>query len=349
MGLLTGLFWNTSERRLRALWRIGAVVMIMVSLMTPVQSWIIFGAFDRAVTQGVADPALRADAEAVQGIFQASPGALLLSALAACAVFFFAVWFAGRFIDYRRLADYGLHLNRNWWRDLAVGLLIGGVMAGMVFVIELAVGWIVPGRPFAPAQAGAGFAPGFVMALANLLLIAFYEELFFRGYVLKNLAEGLNLPVIGPAQAISAAAAIGALFFAISQLTDTSASSAFSLTNLILLGLLYALGVALTGELALPLGLHIGWGLLRGYVFGFPTGGFSFPGGVVVPVTQGGPALWTGGASGPEAGLLGSLAVIVGGLLVVLWVRWQKGALELYTPLAEPPERARVVADEENT
>ena len=52
-------------------------------------------------------------------------------------------------------------------------------------------------------------------------------------------------------------------------------------------------------------------------------------------IQQGGPALWTGGAFGPEAGLIGILATVLGCLLIVVWVRWRYGRLQLQSRLAE--------------
>jgi hypothetical protein len=99
-------------------------------------------------------------------------------------------------------------------------------------------------------------------------------------------------------------------------------------------GLFLGLGFILTGELAIPIGLHITWNFFQGYVFGFPVSGIgrttSFIG-----INQGGPDLWTGGAFGPEAGLIGLLAMLLGSLLIGLWVRLLYGKVRLDTELAQ--------------
>ena len=45
--------------------------------------------------------------------------------------------------------------------------------------------------------------------------------------------------------------------------------------------------------------------------------------GATFAIVQGGPVLWTGGAFGPEAGLVGLGATLVGSALIVAWARWR--------------------------
>ncbi len=76
----------------------------------------------------------------------------------------------------------------------------------------------------------------------------------------------------------------------------------------------------LTGELALPIGLHIAWNFFEGNVFGFPTSGAQ-AGATFIAIAQGGPELWTGGLFGPEAGLVVVPALLLGAALIYLYTR----------------------------
>jgi hypothetical protein len=62
----------------------------------------------------------------------------------------------------------------------------------------------------------------------------------------------------------------------------------------------------------------------------------------IITIQQSGPELWTGGAFGPEAGLIGIAAIFIGSLLILLWVKstrqrlaWQD-SLAIY-PVAQRP------------
>ena len=89
--------------------------------------------------------------------------------------------------------------------------------------------------------------------------------------------------------------------------------------GIVLAGLFLALPYLLTRQLWLSIGLHIGWNFFEGVVFGFPVSGTdSFH---LLRHTVSGPVLWTGGAFGPEAGLLVIPALIFGSLLVFAYTR----------------------------
>jgi len=73
-----------------------------------------------------------------------------------------------------------------------------------------------------------------------------------------------------------------------------------------------------TGRLSTAIGLHVTWNLCQGAVFGFPVSGDK-EGASLLGIQQGGPTLMTGGAFGPEAGLMGVLASLAGIVLLLLW------------------------------
>jgi membrane protease YdiL (CAAX protease family) len=84
-------------------------------------------------------------------------------------------------------------------------------------------------------------------------------------------------------------------------------------------GLFLAFGYLRTRQLWLPIGLHIGWNFFEGPVFGFAvsgTGSFT-----LIRQVPTGPDLLTGGAFGPEAGLIVIPALLLGGLLIYWYTR----------------------------
>ena len=87
------------------------------------------------------------------------------------------------------------------------------------------------------------------------------------------------------------------------------------------LGVLFSVAYVYTGELALPIGLHLTWNAVQGPVYGFPVSGWPITEGSILRTTQHGPTWLTGGTFGPEAGLLGLGAMAVG-VPGIVWAGW---------------------------
>lgn len=251
-----------------------------------------------------------------------------------------SVWLAGRFLDRRPFAEFGFHLSGGWWLDLLFGMALGALLMTAIFVVELGLGWVTVTGALESAVPGVSFWLAVLVPTALFLCVGLYEELVSRGYQLRNAAEGLNFPGIGPRGAVLLAWVLSSAIFGYLHANNPSATP-LSTFNVALAGLMLGFGYVLTGELAIPIGLHVAWNFFQGAVFGFPVSGLSVAGATVLSTDQGGPALWTGGPFGPEGGLLAPGAMAVGILLTALWVRLRRGRIAVHSPIAQGPKPDR--------
>ncbi|HEV7661229.1 MAG TPA: CPBP family intramembrane glutamic endopeptidase [Allosphingosinicella sp.] len=224
-------------------------------------------------------------------------------------------------------AGFGVHAIRRWrgegrpvaaglgvlWSarsvlDLGAGLLISGIVMAAVFWTEHAVGAI----QIMPS--GAGAAP--IGALARLSVIAFEEEFIMRSLLLS----GLILALRGRA---ALAIGISAALFGMSHLSNPHASSLAILGNT-LGGIVYGVAFVRSGGIWLPLGLHLSWNFVQGPILGFTVSGMDQGGFQTITTT--GPDWLTGGAYGPEAGVVGIASRFLVITSVLVWLRVNRGA-----------------------
>jgi len=249
-----------------------------------------------------------------------------------------SVYVAGRFLDRRWFRDFGFHVDRHWWLDLGFGLALGAILMTGVFVFELIVGWITIRDVFFIARSGSPFWPWFLWGFVSFVAVGIYEELLFRGFLITNLAEGLTwFERVGQAGAVGLAVLVTSVFFGIAHAGNPNATLT-STAGIVVAALMLAGGYVLTGELAIPIGIHITWNFFQGPVYGFPVSGTN--GGVALIATeQSGPTVLTGGNFGPEAGVIGLLTAGIGLGLIALWVKWRDGHLRLPAALTTPERR----------
>jgi len=327
MSFIKNIFWNGDQHRVRALWRLIGQIILLILITLPVQVGLGFVASMMRTSQiGITlSPMMLLESPVVMTLL--TFGILLLILV--------SVWLAGRLLDRRSFAEFGFHVNQNWWTDFGFGLLLGAVLMLLIFLIELAAGWVTVEGTLVTRNPNMPFLLAILLPLLTFVAVGFYEELFSRGYQLRNMAEGLNWKAIGPRWAIVIATLLSSALFGLMHLGNPNASLISSFNIFLAGAILLSAGLLLTGELAIPIGVHITWNFFQGNVFGFPVSGGDFGSAVFISIQQGGPDVWTGGAFGPEAGLLGLGAMLLGGALTVLWVRWRYGHVGLRTALAE--------------
>lgn len=335
MAYVLKLFKNVSEGRPRAFWRL--LVQFVLSLIIPVP-FVILAVVTFAWSQGVSleEGIFFGPGPEVESMVLSSPVILTVLQFISTLGIVTSVWLAARFLDHRSFTSLGLRLHRDWWIDLGFGLALGALLMVSIFLVEWAAGWVTIVGTLQTDEPGQPFFLAILLPIVLYLGVGVSEELLSRGYQLRNMAEGLNFAAIGPRGAILLALLLSSSIFGVLHLGNPN-TTAISTINIAVAGLFFGAAYVLAGQLAIPIGLHIAWNFFQGNVFGFPVSGVEWSQTTFIDIDQRGPELWTGGAFGPEAGLLDPIASFVGILLILLWVRRRYGRVFLETSLAQPP------------
>jgi len=314
-------FWNPKERRLRFFWRLllqSLLWLFPYSLLTSLTV---------AVTQAFSSPANKA---------LLSPSGTLVDAISPLWIaisMIFSVWISGKYMDHRSIQDFGFHIKSGWMQDFIFGLVLGALLMVFIFLAELGAGWISIDGFFQHNQPGFSFTSDILVAFILFVCVGVYEELWIRGYLLHNLAEALNFRFLSARIALLAAYLISSVIFGFLHAANPNASTISSI-SIAAAGLFLGLGFILTGDLAIPIGIHITWNFFEGNVFGFPVSGISHSA-TFIQINQSGPVAWTGGAFGPEAGLIGLSAIVLGCILTFTWIRYRGGKVTPQDKLAQ--------------
>lgn len=219
-----------------------------------------------------------------------------------------SVYIARRWLDKMSFESLGLKLNQRTLIDVLMGIAIALVQMGSIYVVMLGLGWLrFEGFAWEFDPIGTVIT-GVLTFFIGFIIVGWNEELLSRGYHLQTIASGTNLfwGVI-----------ISSAVFGILHLANPGASWV-STAGIFFAGIYLAYGYIRTKQLWLSIGLHIGWNFAEGVIFGFPVSGLDDIYKLIrIQVT--GPEIWTGGAFGPEAGLIVLPSLILGAVLIYLY------------------------------
>lgn len=221
-----------------------------------------------------------------------------------------SVWIMSVVVDHEAFRSFGLQLSQKiWWRELALGLVFGAIAMTAIYLTENWAGWVhTEGWGWNRFDQGS-FLLRFMGYLGIMILVGFEEELMFRGYQLKTLCQGLNSPKLAKIVIGGLAVIISSVIFGLMHSLNPNASWV-STINIMGAGVMLALPYLVTGRLGLSIGMHITWNFFEGGIYGFAVSGMPFRFSVF-QVQQHGPGIWTGGAFGPEAGIMGLFGILL--------------------------------------
>jgi membrane protease YdiL (CAAX protease family) len=235
---------------------------------------------------------------------------VLLGSVATALALLLASWLLMERLEGRPVAALGLPLDRLTFpaclRGFGLGVLLMAAVVGLL-AVSGSLRWVAD--PDAPLAVGS-LAASLVGLTAFYFVAGFAEELLLRGYPLQALAEKAG----GTVAIVATSVVFAALhYFNPGIRPDANglgATQGLALLNIGLAGGILGLAYWRTFSLWFATGVHAGWNWLMGFAADLPVSGiepgvagyafFDTPGWDVV---VDGPALWTGGAVGPEGGL----------------------------------------------
>jgi membrane protease YdiL (CAAX protease family) len=221
-------------------------------------------------------------------------------------IFLFASWVMGR-IEGRTIADYGLPWRRMFRVQFWQGVLLGFVSVTGLLVAMRIAGVFYFGRI---ALHGSDVWKWAIVYALVFTLVALREEFRARGYGLFTLSAGIGF---WPAAIVSAA------YFGYSHHLN-SEEDWIGLFNAGAFGLLACFLLRRTGNLWMPIGLHLAFDWGETYFYGVANSGQTLPG-HLLNSSSSGLAWLSGGTVGPEGSVLCTLLIVVVWLICAGWLR----------------------------
>ncbi len=213
---------------------------------------------------------------------------------------------AMRIYEHGTLADIGLH----WNRASVINLLLG-LAAAIVAGLFVTLGPLLEGAAeLVPVAGQPADWRNILMLLVLILFGGVGEEMLFRGYGFQ-----LLMGLLGPFATILPVS----ILFAIAHSANLNVTG-LALINTGLWGIILGAAFWKSGDLWLPVGLHVGWNWVLP-LMGTNLSGFT------MNVTGHElrwkiSPLWSGGNYGPEAGLLTTAALVA----LFVWLMWKAPA-----------------------
>jgi hypothetical protein len=205
-----------------------------------------------------------------------------------------------KFIEKKRFSDIGLWIKKKTLNHILLGTGIGLAMITMVVTPNIFLKYYTYSTRELNQITSALFNT-FVICI----LVAFAEEMLFRGYPFQRLIDG-----VGPV----AATLIFSLMFSLLHLGNPNINY-MALLNIALAGVWLSVAYIRTGSLWLPISLHFSWNFFQGYLYSLPVSGVEFKSIFEVEINT--DNLISGGKFGPEASILTSIVLIISTVFII--------------------------------
>ena len=173
-------------------------------------------------------------------------------------IFFMIImlWAIMNYIDKENFIDIGLQVKGRL-KDFNFGLLIGLLIMGFAYFFLLLINELV----FVKIDFD---LYKILLSIVLFIGVSVFEEIIFRGYVLKNLLESFN-PFV--------ALFISSLFFSLIHVANPNVTL-LGLSNIFLAGIFLGISYVFTKNLWFPIALHFSWNFFQA-MFGFKVSGLD--------------------------------------------------------------------------
>ncbi|MBN8850923.1 MAG: hypothetical protein BGO55_29515 [Sphingobacteriales bacterium 50-39] len=231
------------------------------------------------------------------------------------AVSLITVWLFRTYIDRKSITSLGLQLS-GFTQESIIGFFTGPALMGLLALLLMITGrlqWV--DIIFDPST--------LFISLGMVVLIAFSEELVFRGYVLSNLLDSFSNKWV--------ALLLSALAFAIFHFSGPDLTP-LAFANLFLAGILLGVNYIYTRNLWFSFFLHLSWNFFLGPILGSHVSGLNMPTLLVTEIK--GDWLVTGGDFGIEGSVINTALSLIA--ILVLALAFERK----YNPAAARPTAA---------
>ena len=223
---------------------------------------------------------------------------LWLTVLSSFIISLLIVFLFRKFIDRKSFVSLGFETD-GYIPDAISGLFLAPVILGLGSLMLFSSGhlkWV-----------DIDFnATNLFISLGIFIMIAFSEEIVFRGYILNNLLQSFNKWI---------ALGISALLFMLAHI-DANSIGFLPLLNIFLAGILLGLNYVYTKNLWFAIFLHFSWNFLQGPILGFKVSGLAIQ--TLLQTELKGDILLTGGDFGFEGSFIDTLITIAAILILYL-------------------------------
>ncbi len=229
-------------------------------------------------------------------------------------VSFAAVWLFRQFVDRRSFESMGFSFSKNG-EHAGTGFFLG------IFLLCMGSCIIFFTKNLVWTDVDFNGNDLFI-SFGLMVIVALYEEVVFRGYILNNLLQSFNKWV---------ALLLSALVFTLAHITNPSIGVVGAI-NILLAGLLLGLNYIYTRNLWFSIMLHFTWNFFQGPLLGYEVSGMPLKSLLTHEVH--GSELITGGAFGFEGSLVATVLYIVA-IAGLAWAYRTKYDVQAGLPNAE--------------